>query len=194
MFSIPCTIGDLAVESAMLDLGASINVMPYSVFQSLKVGQLEKTGVIIQLADKSSVFPRGVLEDVLVQVNHLIFPADFYVIDLEEKIPSTSSMILLGRPFMNTAHTIIDVHKGKIKMGFDGEEIEFNILDSMRYPSNISPLYRVDVIEPIVQEVFNLSHGNVLERVLTMSIDCEKLKEKLESYTKIGRASCRERV
>lgn len=114
MFAIPCTIGDLHVESAMLDLGASINVMPYLVFQSLNVGPLEETGVIIQLADKSSVFPRGVLEDVLVQVNQLVFPADFYVIDLEEKTPSKSSMILLGRPFMNTAHTIIDVHNGKI--------------------------------------------------------------------------------
>ncbi|KAL7606095.1 hypothetical protein Lser_V15G14921 [Lactuca serriola] len=83
IFVIPCTIGDLHVESAMLDLGASINVMPYSVFQSLNVGPLEETGVIIQLADKSSVSPKGVLEDVLVQVNQLVFPADFYVIDLK---------------------------------------------------------------------------------------------------------------
>ncbi|XP_023730619.2 uncharacterized protein LOC111878342 [Lactuca sativa] len=92
IFSIPFTIGDLHVESAMLDLGASINVMPYSVFQSLNVGPLEETGVIIQLADKSRVSPRGVLEDVLVQVNQLVFPVDFYVIDLEEKTPSKSSM------------------------------------------------------------------------------------------------------
>ncbi|XP_052626748.1 uncharacterized protein LOC128133388 [Lactuca sativa] len=83
IFVIPCTIGDLHVKSAMLDLGASINVMPYSIFQSLNVGPLEETGVIIQLADKSSVSPKGVLEDVLVQVNQLVFPADFYVIDLK---------------------------------------------------------------------------------------------------------------
>ncbi|XP_023750950.2 uncharacterized protein LOC111899330 [Lactuca sativa] len=131
IFAIPCTIGDLHVESAMLDLGASINVIPYSVFQSLNVGPLEKMGVIIQLADKSSVSPRGVLEDVLVQVNQLVFPVDFYVIDLEEKTPSKSFMILLGRPFMHTAHTIIDVHKGKITMEFDGETIHFNIFEGM---------------------------------------------------------------
>ncbi|XP_052622830.1 uncharacterized protein LOC128128071 [Lactuca sativa] len=153
MFAIPCTIGDLHVESVMLDLGASINVMPYSVFQSLNVGPLEETGVIIQLADKSSVFPRGVLEDVLVQVNQLVFPTDFYVIDLEEKTPSKSSMILLGRPFMNTAHTIIDVHNGKITMEFDRETIHFNIFEAMRYPMNISPLYRVDVIETIIRVI-----------------------------------------
>ncbi|KAL7595848.1 uncharacterized protein LOC111904378 [Lactuca sativa] len=131
MFAIPCTIGDFHVESAMIDLGASINVTPYSDFQSLNVEPLEETGVIIQLVDKSSVFPRGVLEDVLVQVNQLVFPADFYVIDLEEKTPSKSSMILLGRSFMNTSHTIIDVHNGKIAMEFDGETIHFNIFDEI---------------------------------------------------------------
>ncbi|XP_023757294.2 uncharacterized protein LOC111905789 [Lactuca sativa] len=183
MFAIPCTIGDLHVESAMLDLGASINVMPYSVFQSLNVGPLEETGVIIQLADKSSVFPRSMLEDVLVQVNQLVFPADFYVTDLEEKTPSKSSMILLGRPFMNTAHTIIDVHNGKITMEFDGETIHFNIFEAMRYPSNISPLYRVDVIEPITQQLFELSNGDLLKMVLNMSLEGESLKNTLDMYT-----------
>ena len=172
IFAIPCTIGDLHVESAMLDLGASINVMPYSVFQSLNVGPLEETGVIIQLADKSSVSPRGVLEDVLVQVNQLVFPTDFYVIDLEEKTPSKSSMILLGRPFMHTAHTIIDVHKGKITMEFDGETIHFNIFEGMRYPSNISPLYRVDVIEPI-----NRISPNVCTDKIIMEDDCNPKRE-----------------
>ena len=71
MFTIPCKIGDVSITHAMLDLGASINVMPYSVYESLKAGPLNKTGVIIQLADKSNVIPRGVLEDVLVQVDKL---------------------------------------------------------------------------------------------------------------------------
>ena len=63
---IPCTIGDLHVDSAMLDLRALVNVMPYSVFQFLNVGPLEETRVIIQLVDKSSMFPIGVLGDMLV--------------------------------------------------------------------------------------------------------------------------------
>ena len=57
----------------MLDLGASINVMPYSVFASLNLGTLKETGVVFQLADRSNAYPRGVLEDVLVQVNELVF-------------------------------------------------------------------------------------------------------------------------
>ena len=69
----------------MLDLGASINVMPYSIFAFLNLGTLKETGVVIQLADISNAYPRGVLEDVLVQVNELVFPADFYVLDMEDE-------------------------------------------------------------------------------------------------------------
>ncbi|KAM2048375.1 hypothetical protein ACFX1T_006916 [Malus domestica] len=91
-FTISCVIGNNRFEHAMLDLGASINVMPYSIYASMNLGELKKDGVIIQLADRSNVYPKGVLEDVLVQVNQLIFPADFYVLDMED------------RPFSYIAH------------------------------------------------------------------------------------------
>ena len=108
-FTIPCVIGNTKFEHAMLDLGASINVMPYSIYASMNLGELKKDGVIIQLADRSNAYPKGVLEDVLVQVNHLIFPADFYVLDMEDAAHSPSLPILLGRPFMKIARTKIDV-------------------------------------------------------------------------------------
>ncbi|CAN6700798.1 unnamed protein product [Malus baccata var. baccata] len=66
-FTIPCVIGNTRFEHAMLDLGASINVMPYSVYASMNLGELKNDGVIIQLADRSNAYPKGVLEDVLVQ-------------------------------------------------------------------------------------------------------------------------------
>ncbi|KAM1901163.1 hypothetical protein EV1_029825 [Malus domestica] len=65
-FTIPCVIGNTRFESAMLDLGASINVMPYSIYASMNLGALKNDGVIIQLADRSNAYPKGVLEDVLV--------------------------------------------------------------------------------------------------------------------------------
>ena len=65
-FTIPCVIGNTRFENAMLDLGASINVMPYSVYASMNLGELKNVGVIIQLADRSNVYPKGVLENVLV--------------------------------------------------------------------------------------------------------------------------------
>ncbi|RDX78371.1 hypothetical protein CR513_41361, partial [Mucuna pruriens] len=67
IFSVPCTIGGCTFADAMLDLGASINVMPASTYRSLNFGDLEPTGMTIQLANRSIVQPLGVLEDVLVQ-------------------------------------------------------------------------------------------------------------------------------
>ncbi|XP_010268950.1 PREDICTED: uncharacterized protein LOC104605763 [Nelumbo nucifera] len=82
-FTIPCMIGNTRIEKAMLDLGASINVMPYSIYASVKLGPLNKTGIVIQLADRSNAYPKGVVEDVLVKVNDLFFPAHFYVLDMD---------------------------------------------------------------------------------------------------------------
>ncbi|XP_023769799.1 uncharacterized protein LOC111918358 [Lactuca sativa] len=82
IFSVPCKLGKLNFPKAMLDLGASVNVFPYSIFEKLKLGSLQKTGTTIQLVDHSTVHPKGVLEDVLVQVGELIFPVDFYILDM----------------------------------------------------------------------------------------------------------------
>ncbi|KAJ9189314.1 hypothetical protein P3X46_000624 [Hevea brasiliensis] len=99
-FSIPCRIGDSKFERAMANLGASINVMSNSVFQTLNLGPLKETSVIIQLADHSNAYPLGVVEDVLVQVGKLVFPADFYILDMEDSVPTLkSSLILFERPF-----------------------------------------------------------------------------------------------
>ncbi|KAL5569950.1 hypothetical protein UlMin_026525 [Ulmus minor] len=149
-FTIPCTIGKVRFERAMLDLGASINVMPSSIFASLNLGPLKETGVIIQLADRSNTYPKGVLEDVLVQVNEMVFPADFYVIDMCEDANSKAAPLLLGRPFMKTARTKIDVHNGTLTMEFDGESISFNIFEAMRYPSDIHSCFTIDVVDTLV--------------------------------------------
>ncbi|KAK4398196.1 hypothetical protein Sango_1295100 [Sesamum angolense] len=132
--------------------GASINVMPLSIFESLHVGPLKETGVVIQLTDRSVVYPEGVLEDVLVQVNELVFPADFYVLDMREDNSLNSTSILLGRPFLKTARTKIDVYAGTLTMEFDGEIISFNIFDSMRYPSDIPTALFVDAFDHFVQK------------------------------------------
>ncbi|RDX74451.1 hypothetical protein CR513_45809, partial [Mucuna pruriens] len=96
IFSIPCTIGDYTFTDAMLDLGASINVMPTSIYKSLNFGDLEPTGMTIQLTNKSVVQPLGILEDVLVLVNELIFPTNFFVLDMEDETLGKGSTLILG--------------------------------------------------------------------------------------------------
>ncbi|XP_027166446.1 uncharacterized protein LOC113766452 [Coffea eugenioides] len=102
MFTIPCIIGQKRIERGMLDLGASINVMPLSIFKALNLGSLKETGVVIQLADRSNVYSEDVVEDVLVKVNEFIFPADFYIVDMNDDNLVSSAVLLLGRPFMST--------------------------------------------------------------------------------------------
>ena len=106
MVSIPCVTGDTRFDKVVLDLGLSINVLPYSLYKSLGLGPLHETGIVVQLADRSSVYPKGVVEDVLVMVDKLIFPADFFVLDMDND--THVAPILLGRLFLKTAKTKID--------------------------------------------------------------------------------------
>ncbi|KAL7603326.1 hypothetical protein Lser_V15G16833 [Lactuca serriola] len=166
VFIVTWKLGNLSVPRAMLDLGASINVLPYSLFKTIRVGPLKRTGVIIQLADRSLVHPKGVLEDVLVQVNELIFPADFYVLDMGDDHSPKSGSIRLGRPFLKTTRTKIDVYDDTLLMEFDGEVINFNIYDAMHYPDDVSALNFIDVIKPLTAEYSAIANRESLELVL----------------------------
>ncbi|CAN6700796.1 unnamed protein product [Malus baccata var. baccata] len=170
-FTIPCVIGNTRFESAMLDLGASINVMPYSIYASMNLGALKNDGVIIQLADRSNAYPKGVLEDVLVQVNHLVFPADFYVLEMDESDHAPSLPILLGRPFMKTARTKIDVYSGTLSMEFDGEVVNFNLSDSIKYPSDDHSCFSIDIIDYLAQGYLDDLNDDALEKVITRGME-----------------------
>ncbi|RDY05406.1 hypothetical protein CR513_10775, partial [Mucuna pruriens] len=156
IFFVPCTIGDCTFANAMLDLGASINVMPASTYRSLNFRDLEPTGMTIQLANRSIVQPLGVLEDVLVQVNELIFPADFYVLDMEDESSGKGSTLILGRPFLMTARTKIDVHAGTLSMEFGDTLVQFNIFEAMKHPTEDHSLFGIDIMEELVEEYFQL--------------------------------------
>ena len=117
-FTIPCAIGDTYCGKALCDLGASINLMPMSVFRKLGIGEARPTTVTLQLADRSFAHPEGKIEDVLVRVDKFIFPTGFIVLDYEadKEVP-----IILGRPFLTTGRTLIDVQKGELTMRVDDE-------------------------------------------------------------------------
>ncbi|XP_062100726.1 uncharacterized protein LOC133806646 [Humulus lupulus] len=112
-FTIPCTIGNFESMNALCDLGASINLMPFSVFRRLKLGEARPTTTTLQLANRSIAHPRGIIEDVLVKVDKFIFPADFIVLDMEE---DANVPIILGRPFLATGRALIDVSKGELRV------------------------------------------------------------------------------
>ncbi|XP_022868807.1 uncharacterized protein LOC111388359 [Olea europaea var. sylvestris] len=83
-FNIPCNIGGITFDRALCDLGASINLMPLSVFKKLGLGEVKPTTLTLQLADRSITYPKGMIEDVLVKVDKFILPMDSVMLDMEE--------------------------------------------------------------------------------------------------------------
>ncbi|RDY13884.1 hypothetical protein CR513_01133, partial [Mucuna pruriens] len=159
-FSVPCTIGECTFTDAMSDLGALINVMPASIYRALNFGDLEPIRMTIELANRSIVQPLGILEDVLVQVIELIFLADFYMLDMEGETSGKESTLIMGRPFLLTTRTKIDVHAGMLSMEFGDTLVQFNIFKAMKHPTEDHSLFGIDVIEELVEEYFQLNNYN----------------------------------
>ena len=128
-FTIPCTIGGFEIKKALCDSGASINLIPLSVVRKLSLGELTPTIVTLQMADRTMAKPKGVIEDVLVKVGKFVFPIDFIILDIEEdsKVP-----LLLGRPFLATGATLIDMQKGVLTLRVGEEAADFNLLQSLK--------------------------------------------------------------
>ncbi|XP_062118674.1 uncharacterized protein LOC133832330 [Humulus lupulus] len=98
-FTIPCTINIFRCKRVLCELGASINLMPLSIYRKLGLGETRPTIVILQLAGRSVKHPQGIIEDVLVKVDKFIFPTDFIVLDMEE---DEDVSIILRRTFLAT--------------------------------------------------------------------------------------------
>ncbi|KAK1430094.1 hypothetical protein QVD17_12599 [Tagetes erecta] len=126
VFTIPCLFGNNTASIALADLGASINLMPYSLYEKLGLSELTPTKMSLSLADKSVKYPRGIVENLLVKVDKFVFPVDFAVLDMEA---DTKVPIILGRPFLRTTHAVIDVFKGQITLQVGEDVAVFKILD-----------------------------------------------------------------
>ncbi|XP_048229296.1 uncharacterized protein LOC125369924 [Ricinus communis] len=124
-FAIPCTLGNLCVNDALVDLGTSINVMPTSMFNKLGLGEAKPTRMCIQLANHFVKLPKGIVENVLVKVDKFIFPVDFMVMDMDNEhiVP-----LILGRPFLATARAKIDVFEGKLELNVGDDYLPQDIL------------------------------------------------------------------
>ncbi|KAM0061953.1 putative aspartic peptidase domain superfamily [Helianthus debilis subsp. tardiflorus] len=124
IFTIPCLFGGDVQNHALADLGASINLMPYSFYEKLGLGDLKPTRMTLSLADKTIKYPQGIVENLLVKVDKFVFPVDFIVLDIEadESVP-----LILGRPFLNTAKALIDVFLGTITLRAGEESVVFKV-------------------------------------------------------------------
>ncbi|XP_057811720.1 uncharacterized protein LOC131025958 [Salvia miltiorrhiza] len=183
-FVIKIALGNGKEATGMLDLGAGINLMPYSIFKQLELGDLKPTRMCLQLADRSVTYPRGIVEDVLVNVGGLIIPVDFVVLEIGEVHENgVEHTLLLGRPFMATTNTLIDVKDGNIKMTVLGESVSFSVHDSraMPFANFINECSFIDPIDGLVEKVF-LQEQECVE-VCAGSADMEELAREAEEFS-----------
>ncbi|RVW67927.1 hypothetical protein CK203_063503 [Vitis vinifera] len=135
--TISVMIGGKLVEKALLDLGASVNLLPYSVYKQLGLGELKPTSITLSLADRSVKIPRGMIEDVLVQVDNFYYPVDFVVLDTDPIVKETNYVpIILGRPFLATSNAIINCRNGLMQLTFGNMTLELNIFYMCKKPIN----------------------------------------------------------
>ncbi|GKB25336.1 reverse transcriptase domain-containing protein, partial [Tanacetum coccineum] len=121
-FLIPCDFPELVECLALADLGASINLMPLSIWKQLSLPELTPTQMILELADRSTTSPSGIAEDVFVKVGKFHFLADFVVVDyvVDPRVP-----LIIGRPFLRTVRALIDVYGEELTLRVDDEAITF---------------------------------------------------------------------
>ncbi|XP_052177519.1 uncharacterized protein LOC127791578 [Diospyros lotus] len=153
--TITCIIGSQKVDQALLDLGASVNLLPFSVYQQLGLGELKPTRVTLQLADRSVKVPHGIVEDVLIQVDKFYFPVDFIVLDTQpHQGPQLPIPVILGRPFLATSNAIINCRNGIMKLSFGNMTVEMNVFKVAKQPNDEMELEEVDLVQTLSEEYF----------------------------------------
>ncbi|GJV36991.1 reverse transcriptase domain-containing protein [Tanacetum coccineum] len=149
-FLIPCDFSEFDNCLALADLGASINLMPLSIWKKLGLPGLNDTKMVLELADRTISKPTGVAENVFVKVGKFYFLADFVVLDFiaDPRVP-----LILGRPFLRTAHALIDVYEGEITLRNDDQSLTLKCGDtpSISY-NNLESLKKVDLIDVTCEE------------------------------------------
>nr|GFB87505.1 hypothetical protein [Tanacetum cinerariifolium] len=149
-FLIPCDFTGFDNCLALDDLGASINLIPLSIWKKLRLPTLNDKKMVLELADRTISKPMGVAENVFVKVGKFYFPADFIILDFvaDSRVP-----LIMGRPFFSTAHALIDVYKGEITLRHDDQSLTLKCGDtpSISY-NNLESLSKVDLIDATYKE------------------------------------------
>nr|GFA84774.1 reverse transcriptase domain-containing protein [Tanacetum cinerariifolium] len=133
------------------DLGASINLMPLSVWEGLSIPELTPTCMTLELADRSVSKSIGIAKDVSFKVGVFYFPADFVVVDFE---PDPRVPLILGRCFLKTSRALIDVYKGELILRIGNKAITYNLDQTVRYSANYNQMTtnKIDVVESVCEE------------------------------------------
>ncbi|KAG7559430.1 hypothetical protein ISN45_Aa05g010270 [Arabidopsis thaliana x Arabidopsis arenosa] len=164
--TLPCSLGPLAFNRCLGDLGASVSLMPLSVAQRLGFSKYKACNISLILADRSIRIPHGLLEDLPVRIGVVEVPTDFVVLDMDEE---PKDPLILGRPFLATAGTIIDVKKGKIDLTLEKDlRMTFDITNTMKKPTIEGKVFWIEEMELLADELLEeLAEEDYLQSALT---------------------------
>ncbi|XP_070021854.1 uncharacterized protein [Nicotiana sylvestris] len=189
-FTIPCTIGSAKFAKTLCDLGKSINLMPYSIFKTLGIGQPRPTSMRLQMANHTMKRPLGVIEDVLVRFDKFILPTDFVILycEVDYEVP-----IILDRPFLSTGKALCDIEAKELTFRVGDEKVVFHMCKSMRQPNSNEVCSFVDLVTNMIvnetSDVINV--GDILGAVLLNFdddemdgfVECVNSLQEMRSYT-----------
>ncbi|GJX01887.1 reverse transcriptase domain-containing protein [Tanacetum coccineum] len=179
-FLIPYTFSKSFSCNALADLGASINLIPYSLYAKLSLETLKPTKMSVILADQSFQRLIGIAENMLVEVGKFTFPVDFIILEMEE---DSKVHLILGRPFLHNADAVIRVKQKQVNLGVGTERMTFSIDSAMKHSySNDDTCFSIDVIDEILEvdfdalldkgsEILHSNEGTILEEKLFAEFD-----------------------
>ncbi|GKA00934.1 reverse transcriptase domain-containing protein [Tanacetum coccineum] len=157
-FLIPCALQELDRTSALADFGASINLLPHSIYKQLGLEALTPTRMTLELANHSITHPMGIAEDVEVRVDGFTFLADFVVVNF---VPGPKVPIILGRPFLRTAKALIDLYEETLTLRVGKEELVY-YADKSEKNKDKNFVHAISVIDFLKADPFSGSTTNIL--------------------------------
>ncbi|GJU64741.1 reverse transcriptase domain-containing protein [Tanacetum coccineum] len=181
-FLIPCNFNKAFSCNALADLGASINLMSYSLYVKLSLKTLKPTKISVRLADRSFQYLVGIAENMLVEVGKFTFPTDFIILEMKEdsKVP-----LILGRPFLHTTDVVIRVKQKQLNLGVRTERMIFHTESAMKHSySNNDTCFSINVIDEILEEDFDalLDEGSKILHSIKGTILEEKLFAEFDKF------------
>ncbi|GJU94447.1 reverse transcriptase domain-containing protein [Tanacetum coccineum] len=190
-FLIPCEFQELESCMALADLGASINLMPLSIWKKLILSELTSTRMTLELATRTVAYPAGIAEDVFVKVGKFTFPADFVVVDydFDPRVP-----LILGRPLLRTARALVDVHGEELTLRVGDEKLVFNVESTLKYPRKLGDesIFKIDILDIACEDHFHeeidtflasddLISPDIDDRIFDLEGDIRLIKELLNN-------------
>ncbi|XP_014620185.1 uncharacterized protein LOC114378785 [Glycine soja] len=166
--TIPCTIGKEAVNKALIDLGASINLNALVNVQNNREFKDRSHQDDASTSRPLNHKTIGVVDDVLVKLRHFTFPVDFVIMDIEE---DTDIPLILGRPFMLTANCVVDMGNGNLELSIDNQKITFDLFKAMKYPQEGWKCFRMEEIDKEDVSILETPPSS-LEKAMVYALDC----------------------